>query len=43
MNKGKIFSAALFRENIKRFWSLAAVAFFMYIMSGPFVLMQTVG
>ena len=43
MNKGKIFSVALFRENIKRFWSLAAVAFFMYIMSGPFVLMQTVG
>ena len=43
MNKGKFFSAALYKENLKRFWSLAAIGFFIYFMSAPFTLMQGSG
>ena len=43
MNKGKYFSAALFKENIRRFWPLAAVGFFIYFMSAPFALLQRMG
>ena len=43
MNKGKFFSAALYKENLKRFWPLAAMGFFIYFMSGPFIVLRSIG
>ena len=43
MKKKEFFSAALFKENLKRFWPLAATGFFIYFMSGPFILLRSTG
>lgn len=37
------FSFPLFKENIKRFWGISAIGFFMYFLSGPFGLIMQRG
>ncbi len=36
----QLFSAALFKENFKRFWPMELVAFLIYFLSGPFLIMM---
>ncbi len=39
-SKSKLFSAALFKENFKRFWPMEIVAFLIYFLSGPYIIIS---
>ncbi len=43
MKKGKLISSALLLENFRRFWSISAVGFLFYFMSGPYIMLYRSG
>ena len=40
MKKGRLISSALLLENFRRFWSISAVGFMVYFMSGPYIMLS---